>query len=716
MRRTACIFLAALALAGCSTTRLVPEGEYRLASNKIEVSGDGKVSPADLSPYLRQQSNSYLAFGWNPFLNIYNWSNGSGAGINGFWEKIGTPPVIFNPQLVGSTVENMTTRLEYLGYYDAKVVPEVSTVRRLAKVRYLVETGERRKIDEVVYDIPEGDFARDFYADTLAVSVKPGDYLSEQALEAETTRGAAHFRDLGYYGFNKNNYFFEADTLSGRTVLHYRVRGYTRNESAATDSPISRYRINKVNIWYPADLKFRESLLRKLNRIQPGDLYSESIVNTTYYRLSALNVFNSVNIEMTPSDSALVDCDIRLGESNMMGFKLNAEVSSNSSGLLGASPQLSFYHKNLFNGGERLNLEFTGNWQFMPGTDVASTELGVSASLSFPRALGYPLEKAKGRNIPRTEFSASYNYQNRPEYRRSIAGFTYGYTGQIGNQIFYQLYPLQVDFVKLYNISTDFTQTLQENPYLWDSFQDQIDAGIGMMLYHTTDASIVPKSSYGFSRLSVDVSGNVLSIFNRFMPVSEVSGHRLLMGLPYNQYVRAELELGKVLRFGSNEGHAVAMRLDMGIGHAYGNSTALPFEKQFYAGGSSSMRGWQVRTLGPGFSAIDNSFVIPSQTGDVKLEANLEYRFDLFWKLEGALFADVGNVWRMNEINHDFLQSIAGDWGVGLRVNLDFILLRIDAGFKVHDPSRPSGQRWLRPAEWVGHDGYAIHFGVGYPF
>ncbi len=158
MRRTACIFLAALALVGCSTTRLVPEGEYRLASNKIEVSGDGKVSPADLSPYLRQQSNSYLAFGWNPFLNIYNWSNGSGAGINGFWEKIGTPPVIFNPQLVGSTVENMTTRLEYLGYYDAKVVPEVSTVRRLAKVRYLVETGERRKIDEVVYDIPEGDF------------------------------------------------------------------------------------------------------------------------------------------------------------------------------------------------------------------------------------------------------------------------------------------------------------------------------------------------------------------------------------------------------------------------------------------------------------------------------------------------------------------------------------------------------------------------------
>ena len=716
MRRTAAIFLMLFVLVGCSTTRLVPEGEYRLASNKIEVSGDGKIGASDLTPYLRQQSNSYLAFGWNPFLNIYNWSNGSGRDINGFWEKIGTPPVVFSPSLVQSTVDNMTTRLEYLGYYNAKVVPEISYVRRLAKVRYLVDTGERRTIDEVVYDIPEGEFAADFYADTAAVSVGPGDFLSEESLEAETARGAAHFRDLGYYRFNKNNYFFEADTLSGRTVLYYRVRGYTRNENASADAPINRYRIAGVNIWHPADLKFRESLLRKLNRIQPGDYYSETMVNTTYQRLSALNVFNSVNIEMTPVDSSHVNCDIRLGDSNLMGFKINAEVSSNSSGLFGASPQLSFYHKNLFNGGERLNVEFTGNWQFMPGTDVKSSELGVSASLSFPRALGYPLDRARGRNIPRTEVSLSYNYQNRPEYRRSVAGLSFGYTGQIGNQIFYQLYPLQIDLVKLYDISGSFSQTLLENPYLWDSFQNQIDAGIGLTLYHTSDASIVPKSSYGFSRLSFDLSGNLISLFDRFMPVDEASGHHMLLGLPYNQYVRAELELGKVFRYGRNEGQAIAMRLDMGVGHAYGNSTALPFEKQFYAGGASSMRGWQVRTLGPGFSPLDDSFVIPSQTGDVKLEANLEYRFDMFWKLEGAVFAEVGNVWRMDSMKDDFLGSLAADWGVGLRVNLDFILLRIDAGFKLHDPARPAGSRWLRPAQWVGHNGYAIHFGVGYPF
>ncbi len=700
----------------CSTTKLLPEGQYRLASNKIEIEGDSELKPSDFTAYIRQESNNYFIFGWNPFLYIYNWSNGSGSGINAIWEKIGTAPEVFNPDLVESSVENIKSRLDYLGYYNATVTPKVNTVRRLAKVSYIIEPGERYVIDSIVFDIPGGEFGEDFLADSAAISVKVGDYLSEQALEAETERGASHFRNLGYYTFNKNNYFFEADTLSGRTILNYSVRGYTRNETPANNAPISRYYIDKVKIWYPEDLKFRESLLLKLNRIHPGDPYSERVVSTTYNRLSTLNVFNSVNIEMTPTDSSLVDCDIRLAGSDVTGFKINAEMSSNSSGLIGASPQLSFYHKNILKGGERLNLDFTGNWQFMPGSDVSSTELGVSATLSFPRALGYPLEKARGRNIPMTEFSASFNYQNRPEYRRSIAGLNFGYTGQLGGQVFYQFYPLKFNYVRLYDISDSFTETLQNNPYLWDSFMDQIDLGSGLVLYHTTDASVVPSGSYGFTRLSLDIAGNSLSLFNNLMKTDSELGQRTLFGVPYNQYVRAEIVAGKVFSFGRNNGQALAFRIDMGLGSAYGNSTALPFEKQFYCGGASSMRGWQVRALGPGYSALDETFVIPSQTGNVKFEADVEYRFDLFWKLEGALFAEAGNVWLMEDLKDSLPGSIAGDWGVGLRVNLDFILLRVDVGFKLRDPARAEGSRWLRPSEWFGNDGAAIHFGVGYPF
>ena len=268
-------------------------------------------------------------------------------------------------------------------------------------------------------------------------------------------------------------------------------------------------------------------------------------------------------------------------------------------------------------------------------------------------------------------------------------------------------------------VTDGFSKTLQENPYLWDSFEDLVDLGLGGTIYYTSDASVVPKGSYEFARFSLDLSGNALSIFDKWLPIDGATGKHHFLGLPYKQYVKAAVSAGTTARFGRNNGHALAVRVEAGIGKAYGNSTAMPFEKQFYAGGASSMRGWQVRTLGPGFNKMDDSFIIPSQTGDLKLEMDIEYRFNMFWKLEGALFAEAGNIWLLNEINRfeDIgPESIAADWGLGLRFNLDFILLRFDMGFKVHAPARPDGSRWLTPRQWFAPDGSAFHFGVGYPF
>ena len=721
MKRILLVITALLLLISCSTTKLLPEGTYRLASNKVSFSGKEKLPAAEVTPYIRQQPNSYILFGWNPFLYIYNWSDGSGRGINGFWEKIGVPPVVFDPALVESSRTNIEGHLETLGYYNSHVNGEVEyTADRLAKVRYVVTPGHRFRIDSLVFDVPGGTFGEEFRADSANVTVKVGDYLSEKSLEAESVRGASVFRDLGYYDFNKNHYFFEADTLTDRTTLYYRIKGYTRNENASNDAPIRKYRIGNVRITHPEQIRFRESLLRKFNTILPGTYYSEKMVNTTYLRYSALKVFNNVSIEMTPADSSTVDCEIRLGGADMMGFKANMEASTNASGLLGFSPQISFYHKNLFHGGEWLNLGFSGNWQYMPSSGAHSTEFGISSSLSFPRLLGYPMERIRGVNIPRTEISASFNYQNRPEYRRSLATLSYGFTGQMGQRLFYQVYPLQFNLAKLYAISDSFSEMMREYPYLWDTFDDHVDAGVGLMFYYTTDAAVVPKTAYHYERLSLNLSGNVISLFNGVLPVQEGPAHtqHLLFGLPYKQYVRAELNLGRVLRFGWEDDQALAMHLVAGAGWAYGNSTALSFERQFYCGGASSMRGWQARTLGPGYDPLSHFFVIPSQTGNLKLEADLEYRFPLFWKLEGALFAEAGNVWEMagtREGSGFSLGSVAGDWGLGVRVNLDFILLRLDAGFRVHDPARAAGDRWMGPKGWFT-GGSAIHFGVGYPF
>lgn len=706
----ASVCLACALLCACSTTRSLAEGQLRLASNEI-TTGSEEVKSSALSPYLRQQVSSSLLFGWDPLLNIYNWSDDPKS----LWRRIGTPPVVFNEGLMHSSADNIAKRLEYLGYYHSSVTPRLSTKGKIAKVRYDVHLGKTIQIDSIHFELPDGPIREDFLSDSSNLSIRPGSLLSEAALEAESVRSAAVMREKGYYDFNKNHYFFEADTLGSTKILHYRIKGYTRNESELSDGPISKYRFRKVSIHHGKNLRLRESTLRKLNTITPGSLYSESIVNTSYYRLSALNLFNSVSIELNPADSAALDCDIRLSSSDLYGFKLNAEVSSNSSGLLGASPQLSFYHKNVFGGGERLSASLSGNWQFIPGSNVSSSEFAASSSLSFPLLAGRSAKLT--RYIPRTELSASYNYQNRPEYTRSIAGFSYGFSGQIGQEFFYQVHPVQLDYVKLSSLSSDFSETLIANPYLWDSFMDQIDLGLGLTLYHTTDAAIVPKTAYRFSRLSVNLSGNFISLFDRYLPYDETYGEHQVFGLPYNQYVRAEFSAGKVFRFGSNASSALALRLNAGIGKAYGNSSALPFEKQFYCGGASSMRGWQVRTLGPGSSPLDDLFAIPSQTGDLKIEADAELRFPLVWKLEGALFAEAGNIWMLSELKGEsMIKTIAADWGLGLRLNLDFILLRIDAGLRLHDPARPEGSRWLRVKDWFSANGAAVHFGVGYPF
>ena len=714
MKRIALIVISLFAVISCSTTKLLPEGTYRLVSNKVSFEGK-KLPPGEVTQYIRQQSNKGLVFGWSPGLSIYNWSNGSGKGINRFWEAMGSEPVVFDPTLVQSSCSNIEAHLASIGYYGSTVRGEVDYRGRLARVKYIVRPGKRYPIDSLVFDVPGGDFGEAFRADSAHVTIHVGDYLSEKALEAETVRGAAVFRDRGYYGFNKNHYFFEADTLTDRTTLYYRIRGYTRDEDPANDAPITKSRIGQVNILHPEGIPFSESLLRKYNRIRPGALYNERMINSTYNRLSSLKVFNNVTIETMPADSNLVDVNIHLSGTEQLGFKANLEASTNASGLLGFSPQLNFFHKNLFHGGEWFDLGFTGNWQWIPNTTVSSTELGVSFALSVPRLLGYSIGRIRGDNIPRTEFKASFNYQNRPEYIRLLTTFNFGYSGQMGRNYFYQFYPLRLNVVNS-TISAEFQNTLTSYPYLWDTFEDQIDAGVSMMLYHTTDPAVVPKTSYHSERVSLDLSGNVLSLFDAVLPTYDnaVIPMHSIFGLPYKQYIRGELNLGRVFRFGWNDNQALAMHVVAGAGFAYGNSVAMPFEKQFYAGGANSMRGWQARTLGPGNEQVNESFRIPSQTGNLKLEADLEYRFPSVWKLEGALFAEVGNVWQMGTTPITW-SSLAADWGIGVRVNLDFILIRLDAGFRIHDPACAEGDRWVRPRDWL-HGSSAIHFGVGYPF
>ena len=727
MGRIRCLIYAvtaAVALYSCSTTRVLQDGEYRLQKNTLEVTNDRKFNSRSVEPYIKQKPNASF-FGWNPFLNLYNMTNGKGKGWDKFVRKVGVAPVVYDPDLVESSIDNITGHLEYLGYYNSKVESEVSVKKRRVKVNYAITLGKRFPIKELEFELPEGELREEFLKDTASVTIKKGSWLSEASLESESDRSSKYLRDRGFYGFSKNYYFFEADTLScpDSAILKMSIRNYTRNETEKDARPLQKFYIGDVSIIHPKSLKIREKILTNLNTIIPGELYREKDISNTYSRLSALNVFSGVNIEMNQSDTTTVDCSINLTQSKLQGFKVNLEASSNSTGLFGVSPQLSYYHKNIFRGGEWLNLSFMGNFQFKFNDDVRSNEFGVSAGISFPKFLFLPYRLFKGA-MPRTEVSLSYNYQNRPEYTRNIISTSLAYTGIIGSRIYYQFYPVQLNIVRLFNLDPAFFKSLEDNPFMRNAYQDHFDLGLGGNLYYTTNAEVVPKTSFFYTRLQFDIAGNLLSAFNPLMR-KDANGSGMIWNTPYSQYVRAEFQVGKTWRFGKNNGQALATRFLAGAGYAYGNSTALPFEKHFYAGGANSLRGWQARTVGPGTSTMDSTFVIPNQTGDMKLEANVEYRFNIVWKLGGAVFVDAGNVWTIRDTGNrnnalsriswqNFGKSIAMNWGAGVRLDLNFLLLRVDLGMKIHDPAR--AQSWVGPGEWLKRDGFAIHFGVGYPF
>lgn len=720
-----------LLVASCSTTRVLLDGQYKLEKNTIKAD-DPRFNVSELSSYLRQKPNNRF-LGLSPFVSIYNWAGHSESGFARFLRKIGEAPVVYDASLVDASIENMKHHLEYIGYYGSDIESIVEVKGRKVKVSYYVTLGKRFRISEINYSLPEDPVFREaFQADLPNITVKPGDFLAESALEDEANRSAQYFRNQGYYGMTGNYYSFQADTLSrdGKASLTMTVSEYMRNDATRTLHLHRKYTVGNIHLAYPEDIKLRPSMLENLITLQPGQQYSEQNVNNTYTRLSSVPVLNGVNITMNPVSEDKVDCDIQLQHGGIQGFKTNLEASVNSTGLIGISPQLSYTHKNIFHGGEVFNMALKGNFQFKPkDSSVRSTVFSTSASLRFPQFLGLPNRIFQGSRLPRTDLNASFSYQDRPEYRRTLISTSYGYTGNWGQRFYYQFYPFQLNIVRLFDVSEAFVYRLIDDLFMLNAYLDHFDAGTGGSILYTTDSSTIPKGSFHSYRFTFATSGNFLSLFNRWLPAEEDDWYDRttysIWGIPYSQYVKGEFQATRTIRFGRRDRMAIAYRFLAGAGLGYGNSLALPFEQQFYAGGANSMRGWQARTLGPGTAEVMDFFAIPSQTGDFRLEANLELRFPIYGKFEGALFADAGNVWYLNEGKDyagSFLFSTLGEsiglnWGFGFRLNLDYLLARVDIGLILHDPSREEGQRWPNLQWLVDKKGIgAIHLGIGYPF
>ena len=252
------------AVLSCSTTRVLQEDQYRLADNDIKVLNDPKFNTGSLTPYLKQKPNPSIVFGWNPFLSVYNWSNGKGGGWDKLVQKVGVAPVVYDASMVDESIEGIEKHLEYLGYYGSKAESQINVNKRRVDVTYKVTLGKRFPISDINITLPSrGEFREAFLADTSAMTIRKGDFLSEAALETETERSAAQLRNQGFFTFNKNHFFFEADTLTnpGSAILNMSVREYTRNASPKDAQPIRKFYIDDVTISYPKSLKAEALIL-----------------------------------------------------------------------------------------------------------------------------------------------------------------------------------------------------------------------------------------------------------------------------------------------------------------------------------------------------------------------------------------------------------------------------------------------------------------------
>lgn len=719
--------IALFVAASCSTTRVLEGEQVRLESNVVTVTGDSGLKSSELLPYIKQKPNDYYIGRWNPFLYVYNWSGRRGTGWDRFVEKLGQEPVVFDSGLVSQSIDGMLNHMERLGYYSSKIDHKTVVKDKKATVHYNVIPGKRYPVSRIEYNVDNADLDSLIRRDSANFIIKEGDFLSEEDLEQESERLASLFRNNGYYGFSKNYFYYYADTVEqpGKADLLVRIEEFTRNETVAAARPHRKYTIRTVDVVPQEGLKVKKSFLEDLNLIEPGMLYDEGLISRTYDRFTSIPLFSTVNVQLDEVDSSSVDCRILLTPSKLQSVKTSFEGSFNSNGLFGLAPSLNYSHKNIFGGGETLNIGVGADFQFMFNNPIHSDEVNLSAGIVLPKFLFLPASLFS-QNVPSTEIKGAYSYQARPEYTRNIITFSYGYTWNVNRRHYYQFTPATASIFSIPKIDSSFYDGITD-PYLKNSFRNHLDIGGSMMYYFTTNSSVIPKTTYFYTRILFDASGNLLGLTDSFNKSVDSDGAHLIGDIPYAQYLRTELQTVETIRFGSLDQFALAGRILAGIGYAYGNSLSLPFEKLFYAGGASSLRGWQARSVGPGSAPRDESFSIVNQTGDMHLEANLELRFPLFSKLQGGLFVDAGNIWNLgyaddNGFSRDergifsfenLIRTSALDWGMGVRLDIDMLLIRLDMGLKTYNPAT---QSWYAPRDWFSKGGYALHFGIGYPF
>ena len=721
-------------LTSCSETKYVAEGDYLL--DKVQVKTDQPVrglSTTDMKMYVRQTGNSRWFSAIKIPLYTYSLSGrDTTRWLNRMLRSIGEAPMLYDSVQTRQSVNSLQVQIQNMGYLRASVDAENTIKGRKLKTTYNVHPGLIYSIRHVNYDIQDTAIARLLHLDDPQNwELRRGMTFSIENLDNERKRITQQLTNQGYYRFNKDFITFMADSVPGTTgvdltlVLH----GFRNNQVA--DTAHSQYTIRDIRYRSGnADdsvIHLRPNVLRSNTFIRKGELYSAADLQTTYNHFGRLGAVRYTNIGFREvPDSSLLDCDIQISTNMPSSVSFQPE-GTNTAGDFGAAASLTYQNRNLFHGSELLTVELRGAYEAIKGLEGYSNsdflEYSLQTRLTFPRFIAPFLSNSFRRRInASSEVSLMYDLQNRPEFMRRVfsAGWRYLWNDP-KHRDRYQIDLLDLNFISM--------------PWISDKFEDEYlnndDYRNSLLLYNYSDIFLMRTGfRYSYSngnfaiKTNIETGGNLLSLMASTLGFHKNSeGAYTFLDVAFAQYVKGDVDYTR--NFQLNYSNQLVFHVGLGIAYPYGNSDVLPFEKTYFSGGANSVRGWSVRSLGPGNYKNDGKIDYLLNTGDMKLDLNLEYRAHLFWKFGGALFVDAGNIWTLRDYEDrpggqfrlsEFWRQLAVSYGLGLRLNFDYFILRFDMGMKAVNPAYETSREHFPLVYPKFSRDFAFHFAVGLPF
>lgn len=759
------IAFSAIALfSSCTATHFLPADEKLYTGADIKVVSNEKLKNKKIitrlaESTLKQKPNKKF-LGMRPALWLYFAAGDSSKSRFRKWlkEKPGEPPVYISAVKPSEYSGLIDAKLFNAGIFEAHTSYSIHEKKKTASVSYICTVHNPYRIQKIKF--PQSD-------DRLSVLIresenksilKSGTPYSLDNLKAERERLDGVLKNNGFYFFNSGYILFEADTNNYEKTVSLEVT--IKKEAPA--KALTPYKLNNIyiepdysldsinettrqmpftrdSILFKSAPNMRPRVILRSIFLRPGDIYSRDKHNMTLNRLMTMGNFKFVSIKFTERDSdkqRLLDADIFLTRMPKRTFRSEVDFVSKSSDFLGPRLTLSYRNRNALNGAELLTLSLSSSIETQLSgkyKNLFSYEIGPQIEFYIPRfVVPFKIKNPTSYYIPKTRFMAGYSYMKRIDYfNLASLKFLFGYKWKENIKTEHELNPVNVTYLSVSNKSETFSALLESNPFLMKNYEEQLIAGI-LYNYTFNEQVIETQKNQFYINPSVELAGNMLTAFNKIFygETPSAENPQRFAGIVYSQFVRLAVDIRHYFNFSKK--NKIVLRFYSGLGKAYGNSVSLPYSKQFFSGGPNSIRAFEINSLGPGTYIQDknSTSAFLEYGGDLKLEANAEYRFNIIRILKGALFIDAGNSWLLKSnpgissppfsINR-FSKELAAGTGFGLRIDASFFVIRFDLAMPLRKPWLNEHERWVIDQIDFGSsswrkDNLILNIAIGYPF